>query len=173
MHILKSWFFYSSSNQVFAELLSTLACLTTTEDWSMSQGRRSFHSLSEPQRTASSRSGRCLCLWVVVNFYDSSFRRTVSKHCDAFHSKYKPGNAFVVAKVEGKWSSVYEKLCESWLRTHLCSKWDYSLSAFFFCYLYCRNDCWLLHHSGRDLPFQKALLTLSKVLFPNWRLFIC
>lgn len=49
---LLAFIFYCFSNQVFAELLSILVPLTTMEDWLTSQGRTSFHSLSEPQRMA-------------------------------------------------------------------------------------------------------------------------
>lgn len=41
---------------------------------------------------------------------DKCFYRNISVpdfFYDVFSSKYKPGNAFVVAKVEGKWSAVF------------------------------------------------------------------
>lgn len=52
------WCYYAPSNQVSAELRSTRAPSTTAGAWSTSRGWTSSRFLSDPQRMASSRSGR-------------------------------------------------------------------------------------------------------------------
>lgn len=43
-----------------------------------------------------------------------TFGFLISKNYDVFYSKFKPSNAFVVDKVEGKWSTIFRS-SELWL----------------------------------------------------------
>lgn len=112
--IFTSIIIFCVSNQVFAELLYILVPLTTTEEWWTPQGWTRCHSLSELQRTASSPPGRLVLLiqhvslllrvtfCAIRELFKDFYCFLFLKHHNVFYSKYKPGNAFVVAKTEGK-----------------------------------------------------------------------
>lgn len=147
----------------------------TTEDWSTSHGQTNFHSLSKLQKMALSHSGSYLCFYklVQVSFADAALVKCISPflwftswaivafpemHLFWFKNtmmsftvninpamllwwpKWKVSKVTVEAFIECR-SKFHSQL----IKCILC------VFPFSFCE---RNDCWLLHHSGWNLPFQ-------------------
>lgn len=70
----------------------------------------------------------------------------------------------MVAKVEGESGTILRRALSHECIYNTVKLQIYDVYQVFFLFFLCdRDDCWLLHHSGWDLPFHEAQLPLSKV----------